>query len=86
MDTVSTQNTDVQSAFSEDATYRISESDFVGEDIYGDIVFSMHKQCQNSYFLWRSHNTSDRTYAKTFVFDDAHIRLAPGGTGATCSP
>lgn len=45
----------------------IPESDFYGAEKYGDIRINPNSTCGGPLFLWRSHNTFDRTYQKTLI-------------------
>jgi len=45
----------------------IPEKDFYGPEKYGDIRINPNSTCGGPLFLWRSHNTFDRTYQKTLI-------------------
>lgn len=45
----------------------IPEKDFYGSEKYGDIRINPNSTCGGPLFLWRSHNTFDRTYQKTLI-------------------
>lgn|GEM_PF-1000795 len=45
----------------------IPERDFYGAEKYGDIRINPNNTCGGPLFLWRSHNTFDRTYQKTLI-------------------
>jgi len=48
----------------------IPENDFYNHDVYGDIRFNPNETCGGPLLLYRSHNTYDRTYHKTFIVRD----------------
>lgn len=48
----------------------IPEKDFYNKDMYGDIRINPNRTCGGPLFLWRSHNTFDRTYQKTLIVRD----------------
>ncbi len=45
----------------------IPEKDFYNAEKYGDIRINPNNTCGGPLFLWRSHNTFDRTYQKTLI-------------------
>jgi hypothetical protein len=45
----------------------INEREFYDQDVFGDIRFNPNNSCWGPLFLWRSHNSFDRTYHKTFI-------------------
>lgn len=45
----------------------IPEKDFYNTDRFGDIRINPNDTCGGPLFLWRSHNSFDRTYQKTLI-------------------
>lgn len=45
----------------------LPEQDFYNRDLFGDIRWNPNNTCGGPLMLWRSHNTYDRTYEKTFI-------------------